>query len=504
MNNFLKSFFNPPLWLVKKIIAIAIWIVKFPFRMIGDIFSFKHAKISSAVFLIILVTLLAGFLDYPKIWNQGADKINDRFSQSQKVKFVNDWKIPHFWDSPFKFGLDLQGGTHLVYDADLSNVQGASSQADAMNGLRDVIERRVNLYGVSEPLVQINKASSGQYRLIVELAGIKNISDAINMIGETPYLEFRTMRTSEDTAQILEQQKKGDYNALMQDAYTLPSDLTGKYLKKASLSFDPNTQKPLVDIEFNDEGAKLFEQLTQQNIGKQLAIYLDHSPISAPRVNEKISGGKAVISGQFTLTEAKQMVQRLNSGALPVPIKLVSQQSVESSLGQVALDKSLRAGLYAFLAVALFMILWYRIPGLLAVLALGVYTVLVLAVFKLFGVTLTLAGIAGFILSIGMAVDANILIFARMREEFRSGKTFAQSVDEGFRRAWLSIRDSNFTTMLTCLVLYYFTTSVVRGFALTLFIGVVISMFSAIFVTRIFLKGFVGSWVEKFNWIWYK
>ena len=500
MNKFITTFFNPPLWLIKKIIAIVFWIVKFPFRIIGDVFS-KRAKVSSAVFLIILLALLAGFLDYPKAWDKGADYLNYKL---QTTNYKLPYKIPHFWNTPFRFGLDLQGGTHLVYDADLSSLQDGSKQSEAMNGLRDVIERRVNLYGVSEPLVQINKASNGQYRLIVELAGIKNISDAIGMIGETPYLEFRTMRSQEDTAQILEKQKSGDYSALTQDAYTLSSDLTGKYLKKATLNFDQNTRKPLVDLEFNDDGAKLFEQLTQQNIGKQLAIYLDRSPISAPRVNEKISGGKAVISGQFTIEEAKKMVQRLNSGALPVPIKLVSQQSVESSLGQIGLDRSLKAGLYAFLAVAVFMILWYRIPGLLAVLALGIYTVLVLAVFKLFGVTLTLAGIAGFILSIGMAVDANILIFARMREEFRSGKTFTQSIDEGFKRAWLSIRDSNITTMLTCLVLYYFTTSVVRGFALTLLIGVVASMFSAIFVTRIFLRGFVGSWVEKFNWIWYR
>lgn len=500
MNNFLKTFLYPPIWLIKKIFAIIFWLIKFPFRLIGDVFSFKKAKVSSAVFLIIILALFAGFLDYPKYWNQGADYIN----QNSKFQFVNSkFQIPHFWDISFKLGLDLQGGTHLVYDADLSGVEDGN-KAEAMNGLRDVIERRVNLYGIGEPVVQVNKTANGQYRLIVELAGIKNVSDAIKMIGETPYLEFRTMRSQEETAAILEKQKSGDFASLMEDPYTLPSQLTGKYLKKSTLAFDPNSRKPIVELEFNDEGAKLFEQLTEQNIGNQIAIYLDRSPISAPRVNEKITGGKAVISGQFTIDEAKQMVQRLNSGALPVPIQLVSQQSVEASLGQVTLDKSLKAGLYAFLAVAIFMVLWYRIPGLLAVLALGIYTALVLAVFKIFGATLTLAGIAGFILSIGMAVDANILIFARMREEFRNGKTFAQSVEEGFRRAWPSIRDSNSTTLLTCLVLYFFTTSVVRGFALTLAIGVIVSMFSAIFITRIFLKGFIGTWAEKFNWIWYK
>lgn len=455
-----------------------------PFKALADVFSFKQAKTSSALFVIAVLAIMAGFLDYPKYFNVGADKLNEWFPKVQKVKFVNDWQIPHFWNVPFRLGLDLQGGTHLVYDADLSNIQDDENQTEAMDGLRDVIERRVNLYGVGEPLVQVNKSPTGQYRLVVELAGVKSIKDAIKMIGETPYLEFRTVAE--------------DYST------TNPTQLTGKYLKNSTLNFDPNTRQPLVDLEFNDEGAKLFEQLTEQNIGKPLAIYLDGAPLSVPRVNEKISGGKAVISGQFTIQEAREMVQRLNSGALPVPIKLVSQQSVESSLGKSSLDKSLAAGLYAFLLVAVFMVLWYRVPGLLAVIALIIYTALTLAIFKLLGVTLTLAGIAGFILSIGMAVDANILIFARMREEFRNGKTFSQSIEEGFKRAWTSIRDSNFTTLLTCLILYYFTTSVVRGFAFTLAVGVIVSMFSAIFVTRIFLKSFAGTWVERWNWMWYR
>src|SRR3989344_2708922 len=293
MNNFLSTFFGPPLWLIKKITLIIIRIIKFPFRVVADIFSFKQAKISSAVFLIIIVALFAGFLDYPKIWNQGADYFN---SSSNLQSLNSKFQIPHFWNKQFKFGLDLQGGTHLVYDADLGNIENAN-QAEAMNGLRDVIERRVNLYGIAEPLVQVNKGQGGQYRLIVELAGIKNIKDAIKMIGETPYLEFKTIREEEESNQILEKQKQGDKDALMQDPYALPTQLTGKYLKNSSLSFDQSTQKPLVNLEFNDEGSKIFEQLTEQNIGKPLVIYLDGSPISAPRVNEKITGGKAVISG---------------------------------------------------------------------------------------------------------------------------------------------------------------------------------------------------------------
>lgn len=484
MGNLLKAFFYPPVWLINKFILVVLWLLKAPFRFVAGIFSFRQMKIGPAIFFIIILGIFAGLIDYPKYWDKGANRLNEWFPKIQKVKFVNNWHTPHFWNLPFRFGLDLQGGTHLVYDADLGNIE-SSSQAEAMAGLRDVIERRVNIYGIAEPLVQINKSSSGQYRLVAELAGVKNIADAIKMIGETPYLEFRTVAEDFQT--------------------TNPTQLTGKYLKKARLEFDQTlAAKPTIGLEFNDEGAKIFEELTEQNVGKPLAIFLDGVLLSAPNVNEKISGGKAVITGQFTRDEAKQMIQRLNSGALPVPIKLVSQQSVQSTLGEVALQKSLKAGLYAFLAVAVFMILWYRIPGLLAVLALCIYTALTLAVFKLFGVTLTLAGIAGFILSVGMAVDANILIFARMREEFRAGRTFSQSIDEGLRRAWLSIRDSNMTTLLTCGALYYLTTSVVKGFALTLAIGVIISMFTAIFITRIFLRAFVGTRAERFNWIWYR
>ena len=311
---------------------------------------------------------------------------------------------------PFKLGLDLQGGTHLLYQADLSNIE---DKTQGMEGLRDVIERRVNLFGVREPVVQVQ----GE-RLIVELAGIKEPAEAIKMIGQTPYLEFKEQK--ENFEEILEKNRKvvEAKEGEIEDPFKA-TPLTGRYLQKAELGFDQTTYKSLVLLQFNDEGAKIFEELTERNVGKILAIYIDGLPISTPVVQEKISGGRAQITGKFTVEEAKTLARNLNAGALPVPIKLISQESVGPTLGRISLEKSLKAGIFGFLAVLLFMILFYRIPGILASIALGIYVALVLTIFKLIPVTLTLAGIGGFILSIGMAVDANVLIFSRMREEMR-------------------------------------------------------------------------------------
>ena len=279
------------------------------------------------------------------------------------------------------------------------------------------------------------------------------------------------------------------------------TELTGKYLKKASVQFNPNDNSPEVSLEFDDQGGKLFGDITKRNVGKQVAIFLDGYPISSPTVNEEITGGKAVISGKFNIQEAKLLAQRLNAGALPVPISLVNQQTVGATLGQKSVNDSLLAGLIGFGLVGLFMILFYRFPGFLSVLALAVYGVLVLAIFKLWPVTLSLAGLAGFIMSIGMAVDANVLIFARLREEIHAGKTFGMALEEGFKRAWPSIRDSNISTLITCFILAEFSTSVVKGFAITLALGVIVSMFTAIFVTRTFLKLIPEGWLENRNWL---
>ncbi|MEK7493540.1 MAG: protein translocase subunit SecD [Patescibacteria group bacterium] len=407
--------------------------------------------------------------------------------------------VPRFWKIDFKLGLDLKGGAHLVYVADLSSME-KKDYAQAMSGLRDTIERRVNSFGIAEPNVQTAQVGDEQ-RLIVELAGVTDVNRAIAMIGETPFLEFKEERASEETQAILEAQKTGERT--MEDPYFISTGLTGKYLERSELTFDQTSYKPVVNLNFDADGTKLFEEITTRNVGKRVAIYLDGVPVTVPVVNEPISAGQAVISGDFSVEEARTTVQRLNSGALPVPIQLISQQSMEASLGQIALEKSLKAGIYAIIAVGIFMIVWYRIPGVLAVIALLIYTIFALAIFKLLSVTLTLAGIVGFILSIGMAVDANILIFARMREEVRSGKRFALAVHDGFARAWPSIRDSNISTLITCFVLYFFTASLVKGFALTLAIGVLVSMFSAISVTRLLLKVSISEKFGKFKFLWY-
>ncbi len=373
---------------------------------------------------------------------------------------------------PFRLGLDLLGGAHLLYQADFSGLGDAVNRSDAMQGVRDVVERRVNYFGVAEPVVQI----SGTDRLIVEIAGVTDVNQAIQLIGQTPFLEFREPGPNDTW---------------------VSTGLTGKQLTSAQLTFDSQTRRPEVSLVLNSEGTALFAQITKRNLGKPVAIFLDGEPISVPTVQSEITDGRAVISGSFTAAEAKQLATRLNSGALPVPITLVSQQTVGASLGAQSLTSSLRAGVWGLVLVALFMLLFYRLPGVTAVLALGVYTLIVLSVYKLIPVTLSLAGIAGFILSLGMAVDANILIFARMKEELKAGRTLSQAAHEGFRRAWLSIRDSHVTTLIGAFILYAFTTSIVKGFALTLGVGVLTSLFTATVVTRAFLDLFTGPWGQR-------
>ena len=415
--------------------------------------------------------------------------------------------LPYLSERDFELGLDLQGGIHLLYEADLSQVL-EEEKADAIAGLRDVIERRVNLFGVREPVVQVQ----GE-RLIVELAGVIDPAEAIRQIGQTPFLEFKEQRAEEETEKILakieeigrkeeqEIQEIEDWYLAFEDPYFQSTPLTGKYLKGAKLDFD-QFSRPIVSLQFDDEGAKIFEELTSRNVGKKLAIYIDQIPISAPVVQEKISGGRAQISGQFTNEEARELARNLNAGALPLPITLISQQSVGPTLGKISLEQSLRAGFLGFLAVIIFMILFYRLPGILAGLALTIYVVLVLSLFKLIPVTLTLAGIGGFILSIGMAIDANVLIFSRIREELKSGKIFTQAIEEGFNRAWPAIRDGNLTTLIVAAILFGFGTSFIKGFATTLSLGILISLFSAIIITKSFLRCFVNTKLEKIKLLW--
>jgi protein-export membrane protein SecD len=408
-----------------------------------------------------------------------------------------------------KLGLDLQGGTQLVYKADTSKLKTASDVNDSMNALRDVIERRVNMFGVAEPLVQVEQSSvlaggERQQRLIVELPGMTDVNKAVEMIGATPTLEFKVERPKAEMDAILKAQQ--DYQKLaetaqkagtqlnpsqinplaFEDQYA-PTGLTGKYLKKATLNFSNQFGQPTVSIQFNSEGEDLFAKITRENVGKTVAIYLDGAVISAPVVREEITSGSAEISGNFSIDEAKTLVGRLNSGALPVSVELLSAQSIGASLGGEAYAAIVWAGFWSFLVVALFMILFYRLPGIVATISLSIYVAIMVAIFKLLPVTMTAAGIAGFILTIGMAVDANILIFARMKEEIRKGHNIYDAVHEGFARAWTSIRDSNLSTIITSIILFWFGTATIRGFALVLGLGVLVSMFSALTVTRTLL-----------------
>ncbi len=517
-------------------------------------------------------------------------------------------------------GLDLQGGVHLVYEADMKDIE-KGEEMESLRGVQDVIERRVDAYGVAEPNIQPSKIGSS-YRLIVELAGISNVEEAKNLIKETPILEFkkevgRSELTEEETAMVdnqikelaksnqeaeknaketlqkalngedfdslgvdipedpsigklenldfvkkgvmvpafeeiifkddfaensifpetiktefgyhvikkLRQRGEGDekeveikhvlYSAqdlddyrenieklILQQPKFEQTGLSGKQLKKSQVSFDQQLGQPIVILQFDDEGKQLFKELTEENKGKRIAIFLDDSMISSPVVNDVIRDGEAVISGSFKLIEAKELSRSLNAGALPVPINLISQQSVEASLGQVSLEKSLKAGLWGLAFVGIFMILFYRFAGFIAVLALAIYTATIVSVYKLsslspYGVTLTLSGIAGFILSVGMAVDANILIFERMKEEIRRGRDLRAALDEGFKRAWTSIRDGNVSTILTSIILIMFGSGFIKGFAITLIIGVLVSMFTAIVITRVLLRASITDWFNK-------
>lgn len=631
---------------------------------------------------ILVVFVLAISIAFPSAWNSVFAKIG----LGSRLD-----------DEGFKLGLDLQGGAHLVYEADMSAIP-AEDRHSALEGVRDVIERRVDAFGVAEPLVQTN-VSGDHYRVIIELAGVFDISEAIAEIGETPILEFKIPReeidieaTPEQEAEIEAAQEgereaalevldlalEGDFDSLVAEysidtatvanngylgyideddptfgelalqieddrlkpgvidglyeaessmhiinylneleedeiqlshilichnesescdadrtkieaellardilqevnednfgeialeksegpsaaqegslGWVLPGQmvesfeaaafalddgeisevvetefgyhiiyrqdsraktsyeiahikmpwttitdivdtdpwentgLSGKHVKSAAVAFDPNSGMPYVELNFNSEGAQLFEDLTEENIGNIIGIFLDGDPISTPEVQQAIYGGEAVITGQFTLEEAKLLAMRLNAGALPVPINMLSQQTVGPTLGAISLERSINAALIGFALVALFMIAYYRLAGLVAVLALLVYAAVNLALYRLLGVTITLAGIAGFILSLGMAVDANVLIFERLREELQSGRDLPTAIDEGFRRAWSSIRDGNLTTLIAAAVLFSMATSFIKGFALTLALGIIVSMLTAIFVTRIVLK----------------
>jgi protein-export membrane protein SecD len=540
---------------------------------------------------VILLALVVGLLSYPQITR----KVPKLYNIVSKPKI--------------NLGLDLQGGIHMEYKADTSQID-SSKVADAMQAVQDVISRRVNAFGVAEPVIYATK-SGNENRLVVELAGVKDIDQAKQMIQETPFLEFKEEGQPDQTNQIpqdvLDQQnaeakqkaqdildralKGEDFSQLAKDNSEDPGSkdsggdlgfqkkgtfvtefdqvlfdpsfkdgevyptlvesqfgwhiikkieergdgdnleihaahiliakktqpqpqtafvstgLSGKNLKGASVTYQSQgLSEPQVSLQFDDEGTKLFADITKKNLGKQVAIYLDGQIISAPTVQSEIDNGQAVITGHFTLDQAKELVQRLNEGALPVPITLIGQQSVEASLGQISLTQSLKAGIIGLCLVIIFMLIYYRFLGLIASVALLIYTGIMVSIFKLSGytpwsITLTLPGIAGFVLTVGMAVDANILIFERTKEEVRRGRRILNAVDEGFKRAWTSIRDGNVSSIITAAILIEFGTGFVKGFAITLIIGVLVSMFTAVMISRTLLNFILGDWIENKMWL---
>jgi protein-export membrane protein SecD len=394
---------------------------------------------------------------------------------------------------PTKLGLDLAGGTELVYKADTSAVTG--DKQGALNSLRDVIDHRVNLFGVAEPLVQLERSSAvsgaAEDRLLVELPGVTDVKAAVDAIGKTPSLDFRLVSPVPLTV-------NGTTTTFV------PTELSGRFVKNAELQFGSTNStnganQPVVVLHFNDEGAALFGKITGENVGRQLAIFLDGEPISTPVIQEAITGGTATISGNFTPTEARDLVRNLNFGALPVPITLISSDTVGATLGGAAYHAGLVAAAIGFALVALFMIVWYRLPGLVASVALVIYVLINIAFIKVIPITLTASGIAGFILSIGLAVDANVLIFERMKEELRRGVGAREAVRIGFSRAWPAIRDGHLTMIISAVILFWVGTSLVKGFALVFGLGVIASLISAVAVSRVFLLAIVpeegkGAW----------
>ena len=548
-------------------------------------------KAKAKFFTIIGLAVLACFLAYPEVLKP----IKPAYNFFSKTK-VN-------------LGLDLQGGIHLEYKADTTNVDSAK-KTDALQGAQDVIERRINSFGVGEPLIQTAHYGNNDY-IIVELPGIKDIEEAKKRIKDTPFLEFKeeagekdlteankmfdsaNAETKKKAEDVLKRALKGeDFGALAkefsqdpgskenggdlnfvkkgmfvpefdkvifegglqngqiypdlvetqfgwhiikfiesrgegdekeahaahilfpkQSAANYPdlayksTGLSGKNLKSASVTFaNQGLSEPQVSLKFDAEGTELFAQLTKRNLDKTIAIYLDNQVISAPRVNTEILNGEAVITGNFGLDEAKQLAGRLNEGALPIPLTLEGQESIDSVLGAQSLQKSLVAGIIGLIAVMVFMMIYYRFLGLIASLALVTYTAFMVSIIKLsayspWQITLTLSGIAGIILSIGMAVDANILIFERTKEEIKRGRNISSAIEEGFKRAWTSIRDGNLSTIITSLILIFFGTGFIKGFAVTLILGVLVSLFTAIVVVRTTLR-FIGThWLEERMWL---
>ncbi len=416
------------------------------------------------LWLIFLVTLVAIIINLPKRY--------------RPFRFLQSYDLVK--------GLDLAGGVQLMFLADMEEIS-SDDKDQALEALKKNIERRVDYFGVSETIVQTSRVGE-EYRLIAELPGIVDVDQAVDLIGRTAQLEFR---------ERVELEPEATESATLNDVFRKKTDLTGGHLIRSEVQFNPNTGQPEVGLEFNKEGGDLFAEITEANIGEPLAIFLDDQLVSAPRVNEKITGGKASISGDFDLEQAKQLSSQLNAGALPVSIELIERRQIGPSLGQESLEKSFRAGLVGLSAVILFMIAYYRWLGLIAVLGLIIYGLITLTLYKLIPVTLTLPGITGFLISIGMAVDSNILIFERIKEETKDGRSWNAAMELSFGRGWDAIRDADICTLIISFLLFnpfdwvfLNSSSAVRGFAVTLALGIFVGLFTEFIITRELLRVF--------------
>ena len=433
--------------------------------------------------LILFVTILVLWIDLPKSIPIRFHLLGQNVNFTIKPLFIDVVLFGKRIQKGFttQLGLDLRGGSHLVFEADTKGVK-AEDLEDALTSSRDIIERRVNLFGVSEP--QIRTIKSGDiYRISVDLPGVQDVSQAVELIGQTAQLHFREADGPIDPKE-----------ATTTPAFILlgkETGLAGKDIEKATVEFNEQTGQPEVMLHFTKKGTEIFAEVTKQNIGQPVGIFLDQGLISAPVVQQMITQGNAVISGNFTLKDAKDLAIAINSGALPIPIKLVEQRSIGPSLGEKEVQNSIFAGIVGLSIVMIFMILYYRRLGLIACIGLVIYGLISFAIFKAIPIVLTLPGVAGFLLSIGMAVDSNILIFERIKEEQRKGKSFEASIRIGFGRAIDAIKDANITTLLVAFILFNPLNweflpqfGLVRGFALTLAIGVATSLFTGMVITR--------------------
>lgn len=448
----------------------------------------------------ILIILLAGWVAWPNTLRLNFTPLQPVIPQLpaeltvQKSQInLTTLGIPFRTDVPLQYGLDIQGGTQVTLEADMSTIPEADRET-ALKSVVEVIRRRVDLYGVAETNIR-TAVFQDQYRLVVELPGVNQPETALQLIGQTAQLKFQELQVEEATLSA-ETDPEATPTATAQ---LVDTGLGGDQLSRATVQFDPNTGQPVVSLEFTSDGAQLFAEITERNINQPLAIVLDDQVVTAPMVNQVIYGGQAQITGQFTVEDAETLATQLNAGALPVPIKIVEQTTIGPTLGQASLEKSLFAGGVGLLLVAFFMIFLYGWSGFLAVIGLLAYGIITVALYKLIPVTLTLPGIAGLMLSIGMAVDANILTFERMKDELRANKPWRRVIKDGFGRSWDSIKDANLATLSICFILFnplewgfLHTSGPVRGFALTLALGLAVSLFTGVFFSRLLIQLFLA------------